>query len=63
VDVVSKDVPAEMFAAGKERFTVKRAAIEALVASALVDNAGRTNAQKHVSAFYAALEVVGSARK
>jgi hypothetical protein len=63
VEVVSKEVPAEVFAAGKERFNSKRVAIEALVASALVDEIGRTNAQKHATAFYAALQATGGVRK
>ena len=59
LEVIRRDVPAGVFTAGKERFLAKRADIEALAGSALVDDAGRTNAQKHVTAFYGALELLG----
>ena len=62
LELIRRDVATEVFAAGKERFKAKRAAIEAFVASTLVDDAGRTNAQKHVTAFYGALEVIGAAK-
>lgn len=46
------------FIAGRDRFERKRAAIEALVTNALVDEAGRTNALRHVTAFQEALAAV-----
>lgn len=54
VEVISTSVPTETFSAGKDRFLAKRAAIESLVAAALVDEAGRTNAAAHLQAFYGA---------
>lgn len=58
VETVKRDVSPEVFATGKARFVSERAAIEALVAWALLDEPGRANAQQHIAAFYTALEAV-----
>ena len=43
------------FAAASKRFTSKRTAVESRIASALIDEPGRTNARRHVTAFFDAL--------
>jgi hypothetical protein len=63
LDVISKEVPAEIFAAAKNRFIPKRAAVEALISGALLDEPGRTNAQHHVTAFYDAMNAVSAGGK
>jgi hypothetical protein len=62
LEQVRTSVPAETFTASRDRFTAKRPAIDALVSHALIDDAGRTNALQHVSAFYGALEALGGVR-
>lgn len=47
-----------IFAAAAERFVANREKIEAHLAAALVDDTGRTNAQRHITAFYEALAAV-----
>lgn len=47
------------FTAASERFTLKKTAMEALIHTAVIDDAGRTNALRHVTAFYDALTAVG----
>jgi len=55
VEEIQKQADAPSFAAAKARFTQKRAALEATINTAEVDDAGRTNALRHVTAFYGAL--------
>jgi hypothetical protein len=58
VEQIHERVGAERFAAGSARFEQKRGAMEALIAGAQVDDAGRTNALRHVTAFFNALAAV-----
>lgn len=55
LETLSKAVTATQFAAAKERFVAKRANLEAQIGGAVVDDAGRTNALRHVTAFFDAL--------
>ena len=50
-----KEASLEQAEQAKSRFLQKRAALESLAASALLDEAGRTNAQAHLEAFFTAL--------
>jgi hypothetical protein len=54
----SSRVRAESFLASSNRFIKKRPALEFQVRNASVDEAGRTNALRHVTAFFAALSSV-----
>lgn len=47
-----------IFAAARDHYLARRTTLEALVAGAQLDDAGRTNAQRHIQAFYAALEPI-----
>ncbi|MGV3772357.1 MAG: hypothetical protein ACO1QB_05610 [Verrucomicrobiales bacterium] len=59
VETIYNDVGAESFALAKERFEAKRAALEARIQSSNMDEAGRQNAMKHVSAFFWAVDSLG----
>jgi hypothetical protein len=54
----SSQVSAESFLASSNRFAAKRSALELQVQDAVVDEAGRTNALRHVTAFFTALNSV-----
>ncbi len=56
VEQLSAQVKPELFSAGKLRFMSRRAGIESLIHSAEIDDAGRTNAIKHVTTFFSILE-------
>lgn len=47
-----------IFASAREHYQTRRAALEALVAGAQLDDAGRANAQRHIQAFYASFEPI-----
>lgn len=55
VETIQRETKASSFASARSRFVQARAAIEADVARALVDAAGRANAMQHMAAFYGAL--------
>lgn len=59
LEQVGKLVTPGQFAAARERLVARRAELTATVAAALVDEAGRTNALRHVAAFYDALTAPG----
>jgi hypothetical protein len=59
LEQIRQRVNGATFASSRERFAGKRAAIEAQVAAALIDAAGRSNAVHHVTAFYDALTALG----
>ena len=56
VDEIRKRAGAMAFAAGRTRFLDRRAALEARVIQAEVDEAGRQNIQNHLAVFFQALE-------
>lgn len=56
VDEIRKRAGAIAFAVGRTRFLDRRAALEARVIRAEVDEAGRQNIQNHLAAFFQALE-------
>lgn len=56
---IRQSISAAAFQAAVERFTSQRAVIENQIATAEVDEEGRTNAMRHVAAFYNALAAVG----
>jgi len=58
LEQIQRRVSAAIFSQATSRFTEKRSAIEAQVAAALLDGAGRSNAVRHVTAFYEALASV-----
>jgi hypothetical protein len=58
LEQIQRRVSATIFSQASSRFTEKRSAIEAQVAAALLDGAGRSNAVRHVAAFYDALAAV-----
>jgi hypothetical protein len=58
VEELAKQVGPALLSAGRDRFVAQRAPIEAWVRAARVDEVGRTNALRHVDAFYEALAVV-----
>ncbi len=62
LEQIQRSVKASVFEAAAARFDAQRAAIETRVAGALVDDAGRANVQRHVTAFYEALAAVPSSR-
>ena len=51
---------AQHFEASRDLFVTARPVLENIINSALVDDRGRTNAQRHLTAFYGALEALGS---
>jgi len=55
IEQIQKRVGATSFLASSNRFALKRAAIEAQAATAQIDETGRTNALRHVTAFFDAL--------
>jgi hypothetical protein len=58
LEVVQKSVRPELFTAAKDRFVAQRTALESLVQAAVIDDVGRTNVARHVTAFYDALAAV-----
>lgn len=56
IEEIQREVSAESFEAGKARFMQARPALEALLASSLVDDEGRANALAHLAAFFDALQ-------
>jgi hypothetical protein len=58
VDLVQQYMTPANFSAARERFLGKRAGLEAVAASAQVDNEGRALATRHLEAFYAAFELL-----
>jgi hypothetical protein len=56
LDQIRAQTKAEVFLQGRARFAQERVQLEALVAHALVDSAGRTNAAAHVRVFYEAMD-------
>ncbi len=59
LEQVRKLVSPGHFAASRERLLARRIALSETVAAALVDEAGRTNVQRHIAAFYDALIATG----
>ena len=57
------EIDPAIFENSHQRFETKRQALQAKVNSALMDEAGRTNATHHVTAFYTALDAVVQDRK
>ena len=55
---VRREVPAAVFEAARVRFEGHRAELDSLVAAAVVDDAGRTNAAAHVVTFFDGLTAV-----
>jgi hypothetical protein len=55
LDQIQKRAGTPSLVAARDRFEAKRPAIEARISTALVDNAGRTNALHHLTAFFEAL--------
>lgn len=53
-----REVPAAVFEAARVRFEGRRAALDSLVAAAVVDDAGRTNAGAHVVTFFNGLTAI-----
>lgn len=62
LEQIQKSVPAAVFSAANTRFVERRAALESHVNVAVVDPVGRTNALRHLTAFYDALAAVAVAR-
>jgi len=58
LEEIQKRVSTEAFAAARQRFADQRTAITLQIASTRIDEEGRTNALRHVSAFYDALETM-----
>lgn len=58
VEQIQQRVSGPSFAAGSDRFVLQRAALESQIAVAEVDEAGRANAFRHVTAFFDALSSV-----
>lgn len=58
VEGIAARVGSASFALGAARFAGKRAAIEAAIAAAEIDDAGRANAQRHTAAFFDALAAI-----
>jgi len=57
LEQLGRSVRDPVLAAGRDRFVQKRAALEDWVRDALLDEAGRTNAQRHLAIFFDALAV------
>jgi len=55
LEQIRQRVSAANFTTARQRFEGKRATIELQINAALIDEPGRTNAQRHVTAFYDAL--------
>ncbi len=58
LEQIKERVSAASFTAAKDRFVAKRSAIESQVSAALLDEPGRTNCLRHVTAFYDAVSAV-----
>jgi hypothetical protein len=58
LEQIQRRVSGEIFEQARARFTGKRSAIESQIAGALLDDLGRSNAVRHVTAFYEALAAV-----
>lgn len=58
LETIQKSVTPEQFTAAKDRFMPKKTALELRINTALVDDLGRTNALRHVTAFFDALTAV-----
>ena len=58
IEQLEQGVAQPVFGAARDRFTARRNALESLIASALIDEIGRTNAFRHVSAFFDSLAAV-----
>jgi hypothetical protein len=57
------EVNPEIFPTAKTRFESKRSALEAKVTAAVLDDAGRSNAWQHVTAFFTSLSAIDGPRK
>lgn len=55
IEQIQQSVTKPGFAAASDRFLAKRSAIESQINAALIDDAGRANALRHVTAFFEAL--------
>lgn len=58
LEQIQRRVKPETFNAARDRFTLKRTAMESLIQQAEVDEAGRTNALQHVTSFFDAITAV-----
>ncbi|MFO1461914.1 MAG: hypothetical protein U1G08_21240 [Verrucomicrobiota bacterium] len=58
LEALQREVPAAIFEAARIRFEVHRAGLDSLVAAAVVDDAGRTNAAAHVATFFDGLNAI-----
>ncbi|MEO8428212.1 MAG: hypothetical protein ABI651_13965 [Verrucomicrobiota bacterium] len=58
VEQIQQRVSGPSFSAASNRFVLQRAAIESQVNTSEIDGAGRTNALRHVTAFFDALASV-----
>jgi hypothetical protein len=61
IEGIAARAGAERFAAGRTRFLEHRSEIEANIQVTEIDDAGRSNALRHVAAFYNALQIVTDA--
>ncbi|MBL9174115.1 MAG: hypothetical protein JNL10_11315 [Verrucomicrobiales bacterium] len=58
LEALRREVPAALFDAARARFEGHRTGLDSLVAAAVVDDAGRTNAAAHVVTFFDGLTAV-----
>ncbi len=58
VSLIKDRTMVSFFKAGKDRFISRRAQIEQWVANSAIDDAGRTNAMKHIETFFGVLTTV-----
>jgi hypothetical protein len=58
LEQIKKGVSSARFVAARTRFELRREAIEEQISTAQLDDAGRTNASRHVTAFFNALEAL-----
>jgi len=58
LEQIKQRVVPTIFTAARERFTAKRSAIESQIGASLLDEPGRSNCLRHVTAFYDAMNAV-----
>ena len=58
IEQIQQRVSGPSFAAASNRFVLQRGAIESQINASQIDGAGRTNALRHVTAFFEALASV-----
>ncbi len=62
IDQLKQRASASEYSNAANRFVLRRSAIESQINSALIDEPGRTNALRHVTAFFGAIEALAQKR-